>query len=236
MRRAEQHLDPSSVARRAGLVAIAFLAGIAFHVVTAGPSGSSARSSTATGGDGAVELTSGPGPTRTEHGAPAGFSHDIDGAMAAARAFVCSGSELLSVDPLAAEDAIRQMASSASGDEQTTAALARLGALRDRLSAGSGPIALYQAVLAARVETFTDERARIALWNVGVLSRDGVAPPQASWSVSTLDLVWERNDWHLDHETVVAGPAPVLDNSTAPATATQFDAALDGFKETGDLP
>src|SRR4051794_21885451 len=112
MRRVEQRLDPSSLARRAGLVVIAFLAGIAFRVVTDGASGSSAHSSsTATGADNAVSM-SGPGPSRTEHGAPAGFAHDTDGAVAAARAFVCSGSELLDLDPLAAEDAVRQMASS----------------------------------------------------------------------------------------------------------------------------
>jgi hypothetical protein len=69
----------------------------------------------------------------------------------------------------------------------------------------------------------------VAVWHVGVLSRTGVAPPQAGWAVSVVDLVWERGDWKLEHETVTAGPTPILDASAPPATAEQLEAALDGF-------
>jgi len=71
------------------------------------------------------------------------------------------------------------------------------------------------------------------VWNVGVLARAGVAPPQAAWATSTLELVWERDDWHLDAETVVPGPAPILNDSTAPAAAATFTTALDGFTDLG---
>jgi hypothetical protein len=216
-------------------VVAAFLAGIAFHVVTAGhsaPSGTENAGSAAS--EGAVPKNS--GPERVEHGVPAGFSDDRDGAVAAATSFVCSGQALIDTDPLSVEESIRQMATSASADGQVRDTLSRLADLRDRLSAGDGPIVLRQAAVAWKVDAIAATTARVEVWNVSVLSRDGVAPPQASWAISTLDLVWERGDWHLDHETVVPGPAPVLDNSAAPATAQQLIAAIDGFTTFGGQP
>jgi hypothetical protein len=216
-------------------VVAAFLAGIAFRVLTA-------RHSEPTGivsGDSQASeaaASTNTGPQRVEHGVPAGFSHDRDGAVGAAASFVCSGQALLDTDPLSAEDSIRQMATSATADDQVRDALSRLAALRNRLSAGDGPIVLRQAALAWRVDNITTDSAGVDVWNVSVLSRDGVAPPQASWAISTLDLVWERGDWHLDRETVSPGPAPVLDNSAAPATAQQLTAAIDGFTNFGGTP
>ena len=72
-------------------------------------------------------------------------------------------------------------------------------------------------------------RARVSVWHVGILSQAGVAPPQAGWAVSVVDLVWERDDWKLEQESVTAGPAPILDASAAPVTSEQLEAALDGF-------
>src|SRR4051812_43303657 len=75
-----------------------------------------------------------PGPTRQEHGAPAGFAHDRDGAIAAAAAYVCTASALLGVDPMSAEDAVRQMTSRAFADGDVKQTRAQLSALRDRLT------------------------------------------------------------------------------------------------------
>lgn len=166
-------------------------------------------------------------------GVPAGFARTEVGAVAAAASFVCTGHALLDMDPLAAEAAIRQMATTDTGDRQVSTTLDNLRALRGRLAPGTGPIAFRQAALASRVETFDQNRARIAVWNVGVLSRAGVASPQAGWAISTFDLVWERGDWHVASETVVPGPAPVLNDAAAPATTAQFFASLDGFVDFG---
>jgi hypothetical protein len=73
----------------------------------------------------------------------------------------------------------------------------------------------------------------VAIWNVGVLSRDGVAPPQAGWSTSVVELVWERGDWRVWGETVTPGPTPIADDSDAPATSADLAVALDGFTDFG---
>ena len=125
------------------------------------------------------------------------------------------------------------MSAADTADAQVTDVLAKLSAARAALSRGSGPIVYRQSVLAWRLEAFAPDRARVAIWNVGVLSRDGIAPPQASWAISTFDLVWERGDWRIWSEAISPGPAPILDDSTAPATSKQLDAALTGFTDFG---
>jgi hypothetical protein len=153
--------------------------------------------------------------------------------LAAAVSFVCSGQQLLDVDPLTAEAVVRRMAATATADEQVRSTTARLRQLRERLAAGSGPISLIQGVIASRLDSYSRTRARVALWNVSVTARADVASPQATWAISTLDLVWERDGWRLSHEAVQPGPAPLLDDSAAPATATQLQTSLSGFAQLG---
>lgn len=166
-------------------------------------------------------------------GVPAGFPRTREGAVAAAANFVCTGQALLDMDPLGAEEAVRQMAAAAAADDQVRITMAGLRRTREALAEGSGAVVFRQAAIAFRLEAWSPQRARVAVWNVGVLSRDGIAPPQAGWAVSTFDLVWERADWKVWGETISPGPAPVLNDSVAPATSAQLASALDGFTDFG---
>lgn len=178
-------------------------------------------------------VTTAPGPADRTDGIPSGFARTREGAVAAAAAFVTTGQALLDMDPLAASEAVRRMAAAVTADAQVDDVLKRLAAARETLATGSGPVVYWQATLAWRVDGYTPERARVAVWNVGVLSREGVAPPQAGWAVSSFDLVWERGDWRIWAETITPGPAPLPDDSAAPATSAQLAAALDGFTDFG---
>lgn len=169
------------------------------------------------------------GRTRVADGVTSGFSRTPEGAVAAAAAYVTTGQTLLDLDPLAAERAVRRMAASAYEDRFAAETMRQLKDAREALAAGSGPIVYRQAAVAHRLESFEAGRARVAIWNVGVLTRNEVAPPQAAWATSTFELVWERDDWRIWAETIVPGPAPILNDSTAPATSAQFAAALEGF-------
>lgn len=173
--------------------------------------------------------TAQPGPARREHGVPAVFARSEDGAVAAAASFVTTGQALMDMDPLAADKAVRQMAAGATAGAQVEQLLGGLDGLRRTLDPGSGPITYRQAALAWRLDAFTPDRARVAVWHVGVLARHGVAPPQAGWATSAFDLVWERGDWRVWAETVTPGPAPIPDDNSPPATSAELAAALDGF-------
>src|SRR5207244_1298728 len=131
---------------------------------------------------------------RVEHGVPVGFARTAEGAVAAAASFVCTGQSIVDMDPLSAEEAVREMAATATADQQARDAIAKLRAARDALSGGRGATVYRQAAIAWRVESFSPDFARAAIWNVGVLTREGVAPPQAGWATSTFELVWERDD------------------------------------------
>jgi hypothetical protein len=214
-----------------GVIAVvcAFLAGVA---VSRGGYQEGGRSSASGASDSTTATTNdfGHGPTAIVAGVPAGFARTSDGAVAAAAAIVTTGQALLDVDPLSAETGIRQMASMAGADRQVSQALTDLAGLREALRSGTGPIVFRQGVIATRLVSFTHEAATVEVWSVGVLARRGIAPPQAGWRTSQLELIWERGDWHLDSERVQPGPAPVLDDSAVPATADQFVGALDGFE------
>ncbi|MCA1833920.1 MAG: hypothetical protein ABR585_13540 [Gemmatimonadaceae bacterium] len=171
----------------------------------------------------------GSGPMRVEAGMPAGFARTQEGAMAAAASFVTTGQALLDMDAFAAEQAVRQMAAADAADGQVRDTIAGLAAARSALADGSGPIVFRQASIAARVDVWSPDRTRVAVWNVGVLSRAGVAPPQAGWAISVFELVWERDDWKVWSETITPGPAPIPDASAAPATSEQLAGALNGF-------
>ncbi len=156
-----------------------------------------------------------------------------EGAVRAADAWVRSGRSLMATDPLTAEQAVRAMTTGADGDRLVTDTLTTLRQLRQKLAGGTGPVILHQAVLATRTTAAAPDRARVELWNVSVLAREGIAPPQASWATSTIDLAWERDGWRVSAVRVTPGPAPILSDASVPATATELADALDGFGDGG---
>ena len=176
---------------------------------------------------GSVRLDPGLRATAQVH--MSGFEHTVAGARAAAVAYVLTGQHFLDLAPAQVPAAVRAISASGSADAQVADAERELEQLRALLASGTGPTRYFQAVLATRVDAFAPERARVSVWSVGVLSRAGVANPQAGWDVSTFDLVWERADWKIWSETITPGPAPTLNTAAAPATSEQLDQALIGF-------
>lgn len=171
------------------------------------------------------------GPTTMKAGIPVGYAQTRQGAIAAAAGYVTTGQVLLDLDPAGVEAAVRTMAATGAAEAQLADTTARLDLARDALTGSDSPIDYHQAVLAVRVDSFTPQRSRVAVWNVGVLSRDGVAPPQAGWAVSTFDLVWEQSDWKIWAESIVPGPAAITNNAVTPASSPELRARLAGFTD-----
>lgn len=174
-----------------------------------------------------------PGPSRFEHGVPVGFSRTEDGAVAAAAGYVRTGQAFLDMDGMSLEAAVRTMAATSSAEALLAETLGRLEAARAALAGSDAPIEYHQAILSVRLDDFGPDHARVSVWGVGVLSREGVAPPQAGWSISTFDLVWEREDWKVLAESIVPGPAPIMNAAVPPATSAQLRQRLTGFAPLG---
>ncbi len=213
----------------AGAAAIIFLGGMAARGALVDRAGDDAQAAApaATASPEAV----GPGPAREVDGAPAGFARTRAGARAAAIAYTATLSQrLLYLEPAAAEAAVRAVASDASEDALVVDALDSLDAARTPLTEGSGATWWIVEPLAVKVEAFSTDRARMSVWLVRVLSRQGVVVPQTSWVTETVELVWEDGDWRLWSDTSTPGPTPVPDGSDLPSSAAELDAELTGFE------
>lgn len=154
-----------------------------------------------------------------------------EGAVAAAAAFVCTGQQLIDMTDDEVDAFLRDLVSGSVADRVVAEHLHDLAALRDALGSGDGPIVYREGVVSYRVEAFDSDDARISIWHVGVLARDGVAPAQAGWMLSTVDLVWERGGWKVVEQLAVPGPAPILNDGAPPATAGELIDVLDGFTD-----
>lgn len=169
------------------------------------------------------------GPARLEPpGVPVGFGHSKRGALAAAVAYVQLGDLILSLDAEAAADVLGRVASREAGDAFVSSELAGFAQLRDALARGSGPSRLRVGVVATRVDAYSLDRARVRLWRVAVLSRDGMTNPGEQWATVTYDLIWEDGDWKIWSETVLPGPSPAPADERM-ATPAELDASLAGF-------
>ena len=171
-----------------------------------------------------------PGPSGEAAGVPVGFARSEAGAVAAAVNVTAAVSQRLlyrSDEEVAA--AVAELAASGTEDAQVDDALARLGEVRPRLAAGSGPTWWVVAPLATRVLGFSEERATVSVWLVRVLAQTGVAVPQSTWATVTVELVWEEDDWRLWSTTERPGPTVVADGTDLPASAEQLNAALAQF-------
>jgi hypothetical protein len=170
------------------------------------------------------------GPSRVEApGVPIGFAHTRSGALAAAVSYVQLGNVLLSGDTDSATTVLRRVSSRDAGSTFVDSELAAFAQLRDALARGSGPASLRVGVVATRMDAFASGRARVGLWRVAVLSRDGMTNPGEQWATVTYDLVWEEGDWKIWSESVVPGPAPSPTDGQL-ATPQELDTSLAGFR------
>lgn len=211
------------------LAAAAFLAGgaVRFLVATDPPGSVVERRPGADAPESAAPSAS--GPTAVEAGVPVGYARSEAGAQAAAVGYLGTGQLMVDASPAGVRAATEAMAAEGAAEGQHREMSGRLAVLGRSLEGATGPVAYRQAVLAIRVDAYSPSRARVSLWHVGVLSASGVAPPQAGWATSTFELVWEEGDWKIWSETLAPGPAPILNDDVAPASAEQLDAALSGF-------
>jgi hypothetical protein len=150
-------------------------------------------------------------------------------AVTAAVRFVCSGQRLLDATPTHLPTVIRELWSARSADDAVASTVGRLVELRTRLEAGEGPTRYRQSALSVRLESGSTERATVSVWWVGVLSRNGVALPQAQWVTSKVTLVHEDYQWRVDAVTDSIGPVPDHSSDDEPITNDELERRLAGF-------
>ncbi len=150
-----------------------------------------------------------------------------------ARAFavdlVRHGQTILDQTPTERAATLRSLAADEVADEfvaQQSGVFDELDAIARR---GTGALTWHVSVLATRVEAFTRNRARVALWRVGILSIEGLVAPLAEWATITYELVWQHQGWRVWSEDHREGPTPMGHPEETPSTPRELADVLRGF-------
>lgn len=159
----------------------------------------------------------------------AAAARSTSGALDAATTYVRAGQQIFDLDPDERRSALRAMAADAAARGFVAQQRRQLAELDGIAARGEGPLTWDVAVLATRVDAHTRQRARVAIWRLGVLSIAGLTAPLAEYTTVTYELVWERGAWRIWSETQVPGPSPMPHPEATPSTPAEFDAALEGF-------
>ena len=111
---------------------------------------------------------------------------------------------------------------------------AELETTRKALMASRGQVWWVVSPLAARVGSFTPDRAQVSVWLVKVLASGraggGGYIPTSGWLTATGDLVWDgERGWSGGGTTSTPGPVPGPTVGERPATSEEFTRTLDRF-------
>lgn len=203
----------------AGALAVGLLAGLAL------------------GGDGdKTSKVKGPGPTKTVAGVPIGYAHSQDGAVAAASAYAESIGPLALATPEARDAALAAMTDPKGRDEVRRGLEPGLEALGKGLTTPTSADAVVRsAPVGYRVGVYSEERAEVELWAVGVVGNAQSLPPSASWGITKVLLRWVDGDWKLAASVEQSeGPTPQLNGSASPPL--EFAQAIRGFRSFHHAP
>jgi hypothetical protein len=178
------------------------------------------------------------GPRRFEAGVGVGYDHSQQGAVAAAANFTRVLSSDLILDTSRRRAAIAALAApSAKARLQRTFDQAVVP-LRKGLgvsdTANDGAQVLLRATpVGWRVEDYSDEKAKVAIWVTSVGGSVGgtvAAPIREGWGTTTVELRWVGGDWRLAESTTTDGPVPIADVAPPTAAGELVDKANE-FKE-----
>ena len=109
-------------------------------------------------------------------------------------------------------------------------------ALRGRLGEDGGQVWWVVAPLAIRLDAYSPERARVAVWQTSIIA-SGADPdvsseatqPMVRFQTDTVELVWNVDRWAVWAVVSTDGPTPMLAPSLVVATPDVFVSTLDGF-------
>ena len=175
----------------------------------------------------------GPGPTATADGVPVGYEQSTDGAAAAATTYLSTLHQLVAAGEAERRTALGVLSAEGADAvaEEATAAFATLDDVLSRARATTPDARLFlrEVPMAYTVSRFTDTRAQVEVWSVGIVIVEGATQATEVWSTNTVELVWEDGDWKVWSWARRAGPQPSLATTTA-VPATQVLDAIDGWE------
>ena len=182
--------------------------------------------------------TSRVGPSQVVHGVPVGYQHSEQGAVAAAANYAKVLASELILDKASRRKAIDTLAAPETRARQQRAFDQAVPSLAKGLGvtggSADGTVLLRAVPVGWRLESYTGDRATVAIWVTSVLGSlggpPGGVPVQEGWGTTTVQLRWVGGDWKQLQSTTKEGPAPVADAAT-PTAASQLVPEAQEFKE-----
>jgi hypothetical protein len=102
--------------------------------------------------------------------------------------------------------------------------------LQQQMAVLAGQPMFRQSVLAAKLVSYTAGRARVSAWVMAVAGQTGVADNAVgSFSIVTVDVVFERGGWRLDRSDEQPGPSPQM--TGAPTSVDVLVGRLAGYSD-----
>lgn len=160
------------------------------------------------------------GAARTEAGIPVAFPRSADGAAAAVAAYQGAFASASILRPGVLRERIEAVAT----PDYVAKMLAANSPGQERIAAGpigqglaNGLQTLYTAVpIGYRVESFSDQRARILTWGFTLLGNASAVEPAAYFGLTHTELVWSEGEWKIAETRAGFGPTPKLATSPGP--------------------
>jgi hypothetical protein len=178
------------------------------------------------------------GPRRFQAGVGVGYAHSQQGAVAAAANFTRVLSSDLILDTSRRRAAIAALAAPSAKArlqktfDQAVVPLRKGLGVSDTASDGA-QVLLRATPVGWRVEDYSDEKAKVAIWVTSVGGSVGgtvAAPIREGWGTTTVELRWVGDDWKLAESTTTDGPVPIADVAPPTAAGELVDKANE-FKE-----
>jgi hypothetical protein len=178
------------------------------------------------------------GPRRFQAGVGVGYAHSQQGAVAAAANFTRVLSSDLILDTSRRRAAIAALAAPSAKArlqktfDQAVVPLRKGLGVSDTASDGA-QVLLRATPVGWRVEDYSDEKAKVAIWVTSVGGSIGgtvAAPIREGWGTTTVELRWVGDDWKLAESTTTDGPVPIADVAPPTAAGELVDKANE-FKE-----
>jgi hypothetical protein len=187
---------------------------------------------------GEAAATSRVGPRAIVKGVPVGYQHSQQGAVAASANYARVLSSAMILDQARRRAAIQAISAPEALARQQRAfdqavALLSKGLGVGQAGARDGTVLLRAVPVGWRLEAYTGDRARVAIWVtsvLGALSGPQGVPVREAWGTTTVDLRWVDGDWKLLNTTTTDGPVPIADTAT-PTAASQLIPEAQDFKE-----
>jgi hypothetical protein len=211
------------------LVVVGVLVGVVIGVVITG------GTTTTTG-----PVPGDPGPASVNaDGAPQGFAHTRNGAVAAAASYADAfgPAQIVDEERLAKLiDAIATPELAARLDAQTAAMQRSPGIRRLQAATTRGGVFAQEMPLGYRVVSYQSPRTVVDLWVVSVLA-GGRVQPQARFARSRETLAWNGEDWKLAAlAKPISGPTPGIERKSATNSSRAFIGSLRQYKELRSGP